>query len=186
MFLSLSFTKKLTLLCKCLFICLICCLYSFATIAHCLYWLILWLLTIAISFYALTLHSGLYSVCIKHQFIYLTWNQFYLIPNIYTMYYSWHVLRPTQCLYMWICGTQIKYQYQYAIDGDQVCAHIITDTEDYLKLACMCKDTIKLWESHCAIHSFCRSVLFLLHYNNGYRKAPHCYVIRTLLVLLNV
>jgi hypothetical protein len=43
----------------------------------------------------------------------MTWNQFCLIPNIYNMYYSLHVLYPTHCLYMWIYGMQIKYQYQY-------------------------------------------------------------------------
>jgi hypothetical protein len=114
--LSLSFTKKLTLLCKCLFICLKLLFVFIATIACCLYLTCFFvLLTIAISsmLYYYTMFFFFPPVCIKHHLctwlgISFVWFQKCLQCITLDTFYILLI-----CLYMWIYGMQIKYQYQY-------------------------------------------------------------------------
>jgi hypothetical protein len=108
-FVTKSHKKNLTFLCKFLFICLkllfvfICCNCSLFVFD-----LFFCLLTIAISSmlcrYIVVLFLSVLNI------IHVLDLESVLIPNIYTMYYSWHVLYPTLCLYTWIYGMQIKYQ----------------------------------------------------------------------------
>jgi hypothetical protein len=64
-------------------------------LAVCIWLVSLFWLTIAISFMLCYYTRDFFSCLCWTSFMYLTWNQFCLIPNMFTMYYSWHVLCPT-------------------------------------------------------------------------------------------
>jgi hypothetical protein len=149
--------KKLTLLCKCLFMCLKLLFVFIATIACCLYFdLFLCFVNHSHIFYALLLNNFFFPVCIKQHLC--TWLGIsFDSKNFYNKYYSWHVLYPTHCLYMRIYGTQIKYQYHISIYIFNVKGAI-----SYLKVfgSCMrlCTCTMAWWWPILVVETSCQVI----------------------------